>query len=293
MDRATEHVIAEFGTVVASLLEKWTELFYLHAGSLVPAGEGRQSPEFHVGADITVRESSNGVIFLVQLKQSERSLGEGATGERGATWHEESGSDSQLVVHEVVQWLTALSLELGVTREDVLKAFRDILRTQIACRRHAIRSTALLSDQFTPSLTELDPVPHAAVEQAQRVAELRALLLASGAFTYAALAAGRGSSIPATRQWVRRAGLKNELFAVKHGNDVLIPAFLLDEALAPRAAAKPAIAALRSVGEDGWALWAWFATPSAWLGGATPSDALSTNPALVTEAAERRASNAA
>jgi len=47
------------------------------------------------------------------------------------------------------------------------------------------------------------------------------------------------------------------------------------------------------VREDGWALWAWFATPSAWLGGRIPSELLGTDPQLVAESARQRAAAAA
>jgi hypothetical protein len=45
--------------------------------------------------------------------------------------------------------------------------------------------------------------------------------------------------------------------------------------------------------EDGWALWAWFATPSSWLGGRVPADVLETEPEVVAEAARQRAAAAA
>lgn len=78
-----------------------------------------------------------------------------------------------------------------------------------------------------------------------------------------------------------------------HVGETLIPAFLLDERLEPKREIQPALAALRSVGEDGWALWAWFCTPSSWLGGRVPAELLLTEPEVVAHAARQRAAAAA
>ena len=72
-----------------------------------------------------------------------------------------------------------------------------------------------------------------------------------------------------------------------------MPSFLLDEELEPKPEAHDPIRALREAGEDGWALWAWFATPSAWLSGRVPAEMLATDPELVAESARQRATSAA
>ena len=158
-------------------------------------------------------------------------------------------------------------------------------------RADLVRQT--LTDDLTPTLAELDPVPHASIEQAKRRARLRTKLLASGAFTHPAIAEGRGQSITAARQWVHRARERAAIFTVKHDGETLVPAFLLDQDLEPRPQFAPAITALRAVGEDGWALWAWFTLPSGWLDGRVPAEHALVDADAVTRAAERRASNAA
>jgi len=144
-------------------------------------------------------------------------------------------------------------------------------------------------EQLMPSLAETDPVPHAVVSQAQRRAALRTELLATGAFTYRALAEGRGSSSANVRQWVRRARERHELFTVDHDNQTLVPAVLLDEELSPRPEFKRVISPLSEAGEDGWGLWAWLVNPSPWLDGAVPAAELFRRPEVVIEAAQARA----
>ncbi len=78
-----------------------------------------------------------------------------------------------------------------------------------------------------------------------------------------------------------------------HEGETLVPAFLLDDQFEPRSAAQEPIRLLREAGEDGWALWAWFATPSAWVGGRVPAELLTTAPELVAESARQRAAAAA
>ena len=149
-----------------------------------------------------------------------------------------------------------------------------------------------LARTLGPSLADLDPVPRATVEQARRLAGLRTSLMRTGAFTTAALAKARGTSANTARQWISRLRRSNRLFTVTHDGEALVPAFLLDAALEPRPEAAEAIAALREAGEDGWALWAWFASPSAWLGGGVPAEVLSDEPGRVVEAARQRAASA-
>jgi hypothetical protein len=95
------------------------------------------------------------------------------------------------------------------------------------------------------------------------------------------------------RQWISRHRKAHRLFTVTHEGETLVPAFLFDDELEPKPEASEAIKALREAGEDGWALWAWFATPSAWLGGRVPAEVLATAPELVAESARQRAASAA
>jgi hypothetical protein len=167
-----------------------------------------------------------------------------------------------------------------------------LLQQLVAAELHRTRVTAnfdAMVEQLMPSLAETDPVPHAVVSQAQRRAALRTELLATGAFTYRALAEGRGSSSANVRQWVRRARERHELFTVDHDNETLVPAVLLDEELSPRPEFKRVITPLTEAGEDGWGLWAWLVNPSPWLDGAVPAAELFRCPEVVIEAAQARA----
>jgi hypothetical protein len=157
-------------------------------------------------------------------------------------------------------------------------------------RAEAVRRT--LPDALVPGLDELDPVPHATIEQAKRRAQLRTNLLASGAYTLAALVDGRGQTMAAVRQWVHRARQRGQIFTVKHDGETLVPAFLLDHDLNPRPEYTGAITALTAVGSKEWALWAWFASPTGWLDGRVPAEHALVDPDDVTRAAQDDASNA-
>jgi hypothetical protein len=150
-----------------------------------------------------------------------------------------------------------------------------------------------LARTLGPSLADLDPVPHATVEQARRLAGLRASLLREGAFSTNAIADARAITPNNARQWISRHRKAHRLFTVAHEGETLVPAFLLDESIEPKPEAQAPIKALRTAGEDGWALWTWFATPSAWLGGRVPAQLLGTDPDLVAQGASRRAAAAA
>ncbi|HTW06963.1 MAG TPA: hypothetical protein VME46_05610 [Acidimicrobiales bacterium] len=160
-------------------------------------------------------------------------------------------------------------------------------------RERVASSFDALVGHLMPALVELDPVPYAMVQQAQRRAALRTELLASGAYTYRALAAGRAMSGPAVRQWVRRARERCDLFTVEHDNETLVPALLLDADLSPRPQFRAVIQVLTEAGEDGWGLWAWLVYPTPGLDGAVPGALLFNEPEVVLAAALQRADNAA
>ncbi|MGH2489423.1 MAG: hypothetical protein ACRDFR_07385 [Candidatus Limnocylindria bacterium] len=158
--------------------------------------------------------------------------------------------------------------------------------------RKASQARLALGRTLGPSLADIDPVPYATVEQARRLAALRASLLRAGAYSTAAIAEAKQITANNARQWISRNRRQNRLFTARQ-RETLVPAFLLDERFEPTGKAQSAIAALRGVGEDGWALWAWFGTPSSWLGGRVPADLLMTEPETVAEAARQRAAAAA
>ena len=174
---------------------------------------------------------------------------------------------------------------------------RNVLFRMIQAGQHQGRRAATARQELArtlgPSFADFDLVPDATVRQARRLATLRRSLLAQGALPTTAIAEGRGMKPSTARTWLSRQRKAHRLFTVNLDGETVVPAFLLDDAFEPRDAARPAIEALRSAGEDGWALWAWFATPSAWLGGQIPADVLATDPGKVAESARRRAAASA
>jgi len=135
----------------------------------------------------------------------------------------------------------------------------------------------------------IDPVPHATVAAAERLARHREALLASGAYPLDALARLRGDTpgSSATRTWVSRRRTAGSLFTVTHRDATLVPAFQLDEQAAPRPGLRPALRVLRAAGYDGWELWTWFSIPTPWLSGRVPATLLAEDPAAVERAAAR------
>jgi hypothetical protein len=195
-----------------------------------------------------------------------------------------------LVLTEAVR---SVADDIEVSESEIRNLLYRLVRAGLLQERRAPEARKDLARALGPSLADLDPVPHATVEQARRLAALRASLLRGGAFSTAAIADARGMTPNNSRQWISRHRRSHRLFTVTHEGETLVPAFLLDEQLEPRTEAHETIKALRDAGEDGWALWAWFATPSAWLGGGVPAEVLATHPELVTESARQRAASAA
>lgn len=126
----------------------------------------------------------------------------------------------------------------------------------------------------------------ATVRQAERNADLRARLLATGAHCAKDLASGRHQTPQALRQWLSRQRNQRRLFTVNYDRQAWVPAFLLDSHLEPRPELLPALDVLMRAGLDGWALWAWLALPSPYADGARPIDL---DPEALTEVARRRA----
>lgn len=194
-------------------------------------------------------------------------------------------------------WLTNSLRDVASGTEIPVDRIRNILyrvvQAGVLQERRAPEARDELARALGPSLADLDPVPYATVEQARRLSALRASLLRQGAFSTAKVAEGRAIAPNTARQWISRHRKANRLFTVHYERETLVPAFLLDAELDPKPAAKGAIAALRAAGEDGWALWAWFSTPSPWLDGRVPADVLEIDPDSVTQSAEMRAASAA
>jgi hypothetical protein len=158
-----------------------------------------------------------------------------------------------------------------------------------AKRADAVRDS--LDGLLTPGLGELDPIPHATIEQCKRRALLRIDLLNRGAYTLASLADGRGQSMAAIRQWVHRARQRSQVFTVKHDGETLVPAFLLDPDLDPRPEYTEAIRILTGIGSEGWGLWSWFVYPLSWLGNRVAAEHALVDPDDVIRAAQDEAAS--
>lgn len=183
--------------------------------------------------------------------------------------------------------------DAAVSEADVRSMVYRMVHAAALQVRRAPGARTELARVLGPSLGELDPVPYATVEQARRLATLRASLLRGGAWSSAAIAEARGTTMSNARQWVSRHRKAYRIFTVTYEGETLVPGFLLDDELEPRPGAQEPIRVLREAGEDGWALWAWFATPSAWVGARVPAELMASEPELVAEAALQRAAAAA
>lgn len=106
----------------------------------------------------------------------------------------------------------------------------------------------------------------AAVEQARLVRLARQHLASTQpSVDYDGLAEGRGCSVLAARQWVKRHRTKGQLFVVEYDGGTLIPTFQLDQAFDVDAAVGVANARLASVAMSGWAMWQWWTAVNAWI----------------------------
>jgi hypothetical protein len=216
----------------------------------------------------------------------------GTVGPRGRSRSRERSEDDRYATL-VAGAVHSIADEMGVTESEVRNVLYRIVRAGRTQERRAPQARAQLGRALGPSIADLDPVAQATVQQARRLAGLRTALLGDGAFSTTAIAEARGMSPSATRTWLSRQRKAHRLFTVNHDGETLVPAFLLDEMMEPREGLRHAIGALRGAGEDGWALWAWFATPSPWLGGQVPSVLAARDPERVADAARRRAASAA
>ncbi len=189
--------------------------------------------------------------------------------------------------------LRTIADESEISETEVRNLVYGMLQAGLLQQRRAPAARRDLAKALGPSLADLDPVPYATVEQARRLSALRASLLRQGALSTAALADARGITPNNARQWVSRNRKAHRIFTVMHDGEALVPAFLFDAEFEPRSEAQEPIRLLRAAGEDGWALWAWFATPSAWVGGRVPAELLGTAPELVAKSAQQRAAAAA
>jgi hypothetical protein len=190
--------------------------------------------------------------------------------------------------------LTAhIQAELGVTERQVFEAVDRVLPLAARQAEHVTGIREQLLELLMADLDLLDPVPHASVAQAQRVAELRNRLLSSGGWTIGALAEARSASRSAVRTWLVRQRRAGRLITVSVRGETYIPALLLDEVADPHPGSELVLRPLLAAGLDGWATWAWLDSPSPWLDGRRPGALLAAgDPDAAASAARAQAANA-
>ena len=146
-------------------------------------------------------------------------------------------------------------------------AFRDVLEALTPKDRGTLSASAVL--------------------QARRNAEARRELLAEfPALTSAEVAAAAGSRAANRASLANRWRDEGRVFAIRVGEQQLYPAFQFDEQGRPMRAIDSVLRAFADRLSD-WQTALWFTTPTGWLGGRRPVDAISDDPDSVVEAAER------
>lgn len=183
-----------------------------------------------------------------------------------------------------------MDVDTGAVRE----ALERVLPLAAAQAREVTVNYDQLVETLMTDLDVLDPVPHASVSQAQRIAEARNRLLAAGAWTVSALAEARGTSESTVRTWLTRQRAADRVISVKVQGQVHVPALLLNEATEPYDGTAAILRPLRESGMNAWAVWMWLDAPSPWLDGDRPADLLKAGAVnRVRRAAESQATNAA
>lgn len=194
----------------------------------------------------------------------------------------------------LVELLEGLEASVDLPMPQLRETLQRILPLAAAQSEHAPETRRQLIDTLTVDLDVLDPVPHATVAQARRVAETRNRLLSSGAWTVAALAEARGVPESTVRTWLARQRAADRLVSVTVGGEAYVPAVLLDATAEPYHDAESLLRPLRESGMDPWAVWLWLDSPSAWLDGERPADVLTRGEvAQAATAARAQAANTA
>jgi len=104
----------------------------------------------------------------------------------------------------LLQALDHVADEATVSEADLRNTVYRVFQAGVLQERRAGAARRELARVLGPWLEELDPVPYATVEQARRLAALRASLLHDGAWSTAAIADARGITTSNARQWVSR-----------------------------------------------------------------------------------------
>ena len=201
--------------------------------------------------DIVVRDAS-GHLILLELKAA-----------RGNA-EEVIDEDARAVLTGSLAG-TLARLMAGWSRQNV--TFRDVLEALTPKDRGSLSAAAVL--------------------QARRNAEARRELLSEfPALTSAEVAAAAGSRAANRASLANRWRDEGKVFAIRVGEQQLYPAFQFDEHGRPVGTVASVLSAFDGNLTD-WQTALWFTTPTGWLAGRRPVDAMSEEPESVIEAAAR------
>lgn len=144
-------------------------------------------------------------------------------------------------------------------------------------------------DQLVDLLAGLDErLPATSVIQAERNAEHRLRLVASGSYSHEDLRRLRGDElVSSTRTWVSRHRNFRKLFTVTHQGRTVVPAFLLDADLKPRRELWRLLLHLFAAQVPEWQRWTWLTTGTVALGGRSPQTVAREDPDRAVAAAKR------
>lgn len=179
----------------------------------------------------------------------------------------------------------------GATATEVSDALETYARLRDLQGFHVTATKDSLVDALMRVQVPL--TPPASVRGAQRLAARRDALLTTPAFSHATLAKLRGQKVSSSRTWFYRQQSKGRTFAVSRKGQTVIPAFQMTDTGDVRPELAPLIAPLQTAGLDGWAIWQWLTSPTAWLSGETPERVAVTDPDRAAEAARRFAATPA
>jgi hypothetical protein len=205
--------------------------------------------------DIVLRDAS-GHIILLELKAASGDAKEVA-------WETIGEGASAVLTGSLAGTLARLMAEWS--RQNV--AFRDVLEALAPKDRGSLSAPALL--------------------QARRNAEARRDLLSEfPALTSAEVAAAAGSRAANRASLANRWRDEGKVFAIRVGEQQLYPAFQFDEHGRPVGTISSVLSAFDGKLTD-WQTALWFTTPTGWLGGRRPVDAMGEEPESVIEASAR------
>ncbi|WP_110205518.1 hypothetical protein [Nocardioides daejeonensis] len=186
------------------------------------------------------------------------------------------GSAARDAGRDLADWLESLDLA-GALAEAGLPTY---VRSPRGVHWTAPRTGEPLTE---PELTELEATlrdqgedPAHAVPlgllQVRRRAEVRARLVTTPWFDYAALGRLRGEHLDTARFWVHKAASAGRALIVPTESGAMIPAFQFDPMGELRTDLDGVLDVLLAAGVEPWAAWAWLTEPVALLSGGVPHE---------------------